>query len=132
MDITNLCYNSKEKQERQIPSLIHLTSVMKEYSNILFLAWRSELALRLHNLEFDGYFSKSDIKANDDEVDVDVIWRLPNNYIREALNKLENELIDLGYNCCFRFGDVKDKDWFLYYKIELPDREEEMEEELSM
>jgi DNA-binding Lrp family transcriptional regulator len=112
---------SKKSDDVGIPSVVEIQKAMRKLSIQLYHAWRAELRERLLNLEFDGYITKEDI-----EVDPGV-WRLPNNEVRFALSKLQDELDHQGYEYEFKFDDVDDVYWIMFYSIELPDELDDMD-----
>ena len=99
-----------------IPSLSELNKTLKKLSCSLYTAWKNELAFRIHNLEFCGFIESENLK------DIpQTVWRLPNNYIRNALQKLENDLDKLGYDYEFKFDSVNEINWVLRYEIDPPE-----------
>lgn len=103
------------KENFLLPSNEELYNICKNNANLLYTAWKKELAYRIHNLEFCGIIDSSHINVSS------VVWRLPNNFIRDALRKLEDELEKLGYDYEFKFGDVQDSNFILYYEIDPPE-----------
>ncbi|KAJ3038954.1 hypothetical protein HDV00_012784 [Rhizophlyctis rosea] len=92
---------------------------MRDLSDQLYLAWKGEMAKRITDLDFEGFISKDDVRVQSSA------WRLPNEGVRRALYKLQEDLDILGYEYDFRFEHVSDTDWVLFYAIELPERDED-------
>lgn len=101
-----------------IPSINEMKKIMRSLSESLYSAWKAEIGERLRDLEFDGYISKEHIDVPD------AVWRLPNDEVRYALCKLEEELESLGYDYEFKFDGVDDVHWLMYYSVVLPDRDD--------
>ena len=101
-----------------IPLASDVQRIMRKLSDELFTAWRDEIAQRLRDLEFSGYISKGNIQVSD------AVWRLPNTEVRKALGRLQKLLADAGYEYEFRFQDVDEVNWILFYSVDLPERED--------
>lgn len=118
-DIAEVDSRSQLDLDLNIPTIIELKKIMRSHSECLYTSWKHVIANRLVNLEFDGYISKNHIQVHD------AVWRLPNDEIRYALCKLEEDFEKLGYDYEFKFDDVDDTHWIMYYSITLPDIVEE-------
>jgi hypothetical protein len=103
----------------EIPSVLEVKNIMRRLSEELYEAWKLEIADRLRNLEFEGCICKEHIVVSD------AVWRLPNDEVRYALCKLEEELRFLGYDYEFKFNDVDDVHWVMFYSVSLPERDED-------
>jgi len=83
----------------------------------------AEIGQRLRDLELEGEITKDDIDVSD------AVWRLPNTEVRKALSKLQDLLEEAGYEYEFRFQDIDNINWILFYSIELPEREDTDDED---
>jgi len=101
-----------------LPTVAELRSIMRDLAEGLYLAWLDVISNRLRHLEFEGFVTKDDVQVPME------VWRLPNDEVRYALCKLEDELQSLGYDYEFRFDNVDDASWIMFYTISLPDRED--------
>jgi hypothetical protein len=99
----------------EIPSVSQIKGMMRTLSEILYTAWKSEIANRLLHLEFAGIITRDNIGVPS------TVWRLPNAEVRYALCKLEQDLQNLGYDYDFKFDEVNELNWTMYYSIMLPD-----------
>ena len=105
----------------QLPSVQTLYKKMRYLSLQLYKAWKKELSARLMDLEFEGYIAQK-------HIDVDpAVWKLPNDELRYALCKLQDDLDDLGYEYSFQFQNIEEVHWTLGYAIEFPERYDEDE-----
>ena len=103
----------------KIPTVAEIKKNMSRLSNILYNAWSKELRLRLLDLEFSGVIQRDHVRVPSS------VWRLPNNEIRKALSKLQQDLEKEGYEYVFRFDDVNEVEWMMFYSIELPESDTE-------
>lgn len=106
-----------------IPSLDEMKKIMRSLAEVLYETWKQEIGARLRNLEFDGYITKEHIDVPE------AVWRLPNDEVRYALCKLEEDIYSLGYDYEFKFDDVDDVYWIMFYSITMPERDDALEEE---
>jgi hypothetical protein len=106
-----------------IPPANVVQKLMRKLSAELFRAWRKEIGQRLRDLELEGEITKDDIDVSD------AVWRLPNTEVRKALSKLQDLLEEAGYEYEFRFQDIDNINWILFYSIELPEREDTDDED---
>lgn len=102
----------------EIPSVVEVRKIMRSLSESLYEAWKEEIADRLRHLEFEGCICREHILVPNE------VWRLPNDEVRYALCKLEEDLRSLGYDYEFKFNDVDDVHWVMFYSITLPERDE--------
>lgn len=103
------------KASKQLPSVGDMRRTMRRLSLILYNEWKRELRYRLFNLEFEGYIAK-------DHIDVpSIVWRLPNQEITYALNRLKKDLQELGYDYEFKLDNVNEITFDVIYNISLPD-----------
>lgn len=108
--------------QKELPTVLELSKLLKNLSNILYVAWRKELRERILNLELEGYISKDHINVPSS------VWRLPNDNIRYALGKLKTELDNLGYDYEFKFDEVDEVNWVMWYSLVLPEDEDKDDE----
>ena len=110
---------SSSKSISSIPSVYEMKRIMRNLSEKLYEEWKKEIAERLRHLEFDGCICREHITVPDE------VWRLPNDEVRYALCKLEEDLRSLGYDYEFKFNDVDDVHWVMFYSVSLPEREDD-------
>ena len=103
----------------ELPTIKELRRTMRKLSVQLYHAWKQELRSRLLDLEFEGYIAKDHINVHP------AVWRLPNDEVRYALSLLQDDLENNNYEFDFRFDDVDEVNWVMFYAIELPERIEE-------
>ena len=116
-------------EKSKIPTVKKLHEKLLSISKDLYNFWTIELSKKLDNFEFIGK-----IESNDG-----MICRLPNNYIREALKFIEDDLDLLGYEDYeFQLDLIEQDDTttnllILKYYIEIPqisfDEDEQVEED---
>jgi len=117
---------SENKDEKiEIPSVSQVRKTMRQLSNQLYIAWKKELCTRILDFEFEGYIAQDHIDINP------AVWRLPNDEVGYALSKIQDDLDKLGYEYEFKFDDVDDVSWIMFYCIELPDRIEDPDEDVE-
>jgi hypothetical protein len=100
---------------KDLPSVSQVRKIMRSLAITLYEAWKAEISDRLLHLEFEGFITKDNIQIPS------AVWRLPNPEVRYALCKLEDDLERLGYDYDFKFDDVDDVNWTMFYSIALPD-----------
>jgi hypothetical protein len=109
-----------------LPKVYYLRKKMNFYSNKLFLEWKKELSKRLNCFDFKGYISFTDLDFN--PVQTSLVSRLPNEYVANALMKLQDSLQELDFDYKFSFDNVENQ-WLLKYEIELPEDSDEYSED---
>lgn len=102
-----------------LPSSLHIKKLMTEVVDELYSIWKQEMSERLNNLELKGEIYIQNISVSK------MAARLPNNFLRFALDRLENDLLENGFECQFKFDDVDSENWCLSYRIELSEELEE-------
>lgn len=108
---------------KDLPSVSQVRKIMRSLATTLYEAWKAEISDRLLHLEFEGFITKDNIQVPS------AVWRLPNPEVRYALCKLEDDLERLGYDYDFKFDDVDEVNWTMFYSIALPDVEEDEQDE---
>lgn len=105
-----------------LPNNLQIRKLMLSVVDDLYSTWKKEISVRLNNLKLKGEIFIQDISVSK------MAARLPNNFLRFALDRLENDLMDRGFECQFKFDDVDSENWCLSYRIELSEELDEMEE----
>ena len=118
--------NTLEIASVSIPSVADMRKIMRDLSESLYEAWKIEISDRMKHLEFEGYITRDHLQLPS------TVWRLPNDEVRYALCKLEEDLARHGYDYEFRFDDVDDVNWVMFYSIQLPERDEEDDDDSSV
>jgi len=124
--INNDSANNLETSSICIPSVADMRKMMRDLSESLYEAWKIEISDRMKHLEFEGYITRDHLQLPS------TVWRLPNDEVRYALCKLEEDLARHGYDYEFRFDDVDDVNWVMFYSIQLPERDEEDDDDSSV
>lgn len=104
--------------ELLLPNAIEIKSLMNTLTEDLYNSWKREMSSRLNNLILHGKIYILNLDCSDINCTVS---RLPNNYLRIALGKLENDLQQAGFETQFKFDHVEEENWSLNYEIEFPD-----------
>lgn len=114
----------QEEERDHFPSVLDVRKKMRMLSLQLYRSWRKELALRLLNLELEGYIAQDHVMVSS------AVWRLPNDEIRYALNRLQQDLQDKGFkDYQFKFDRVDETSFVMLYKIDIPELEDELDDD---
>ena len=101
----------------ELPTINETRQTMQFLSKILYKTWKMELAKNLRELKFNG-----NIYTNYTRNSHPILHRLPDEYVKSALTKIQDELDELSYEYTFKFENlVHEKTWVLHYEIDIPE-----------
>ena len=103
----------------EFPTKEQIREIMDGLVEELYTSWKAEMHERVYDLKLKGEICIQDLNVSKKAA------RLPNNFLRFALKKLETDLMVAGFECQFKFDDVESENWSLCYKLELADDDEE-------
>jgi hypothetical protein len=116
------------ENEVTLPTPFEIRNSITVLIQELYIEWKKEICKRIWNLEFKGNIPIETLSLNDTAK----TSRLSNNYLRTALSKLQDDLVNFGYEYKFSFDDVNEKNWTLDYILELPDNDDdEIDDEID-